>query len=60
MPIRARVTDLKANAAASLMRMDSLVAEIYRSLDLIDARILRLKVIRKASFMRALKPHHHS
>ena len=60
MPIRARIAELKAEALVSLRRMDSIIAEIERSLDVIEARLLRLKVIRKASLIRNRKPHHHS
>jgi len=60
MPILARIAELKAEATAAVKRMDLIIAEIERSLDMIEARLLRLEIIRKASLIRDRKPHHHS
>jgi hypothetical protein len=48
MPIRARIIELKAHALRSRERMDSLVFEVERSLDVIEARLLTLTSIREA------------
>jgi hypothetical protein len=48
MPIRARATELKANAHASLKRVDLLIAQVHRSLNRIEARLLDLRDIRRA------------
>jgi hypothetical protein len=59
MPIRARITELKAYALRSRARMDSLVVEVERSLDVIEARLLTLTLIRKARpEWKRRAPHH--
>jgi hypothetical protein len=56
MPIRERITGLKANAAESLKGTDSPICKIERSLDVIGARLR--KHIRGASFgMRKARLH---
>jgi hypothetical protein len=47
-----RVAEIKAANAASLARMDSLIAEIGRSLDIIEDRLKRCTVLRKALAIR--------
>jgi hypothetical protein len=44
MPIRKRMKQIKADADASLQRMDSLLAEIDRSLEVIETRLSTPKV----------------
>ena len=60
MPIRARINDIKAQSLVSLMRMDSLAAEVERSLDVIEARLLTLAAIRKLPRAWKWRPRHHA
>jgi hypothetical protein len=54
MPIRKRMKQIKADADASLQRMDSLLAEIDRSLEVIETRLSTPKVRKdRAHFKRA-------
>jgi hypothetical protein len=58
MPIRERITGLKANAAESLKGTDSLIGKIERSLDVIEARLRKHIRGRGASFgMRKARLH---
>jgi hypothetical protein len=58
MPIRARVTELKVGAIASLKRMDVLIAEVGRSLNVIESRLRHLTATRKARFIGKRDPRH--
>jgi len=58
MPIRARINELKAHALRSRKRLESLVVEIERSLDVIEARLRTLTAIRKTLPKR--RPRHHA
>jgi hypothetical protein len=51
MPLK-RVAEIKAANAVSLARMASLIAEIARSLDIIEDRLKRCTVLRKALAIR--------
>jgi hypothetical protein len=60
MPIRARINELKVDALRSRKRMGSLVVEVERSLDVIEARLLTLTAIRKAPPVWKRRPTHHA
>jgi hypothetical protein len=60
MPIRAQIIELKAHALRSRERMDSLVFEVERSLDVIEARLLTLTSIREAPPEWRRRPRHHA
>jgi hypothetical protein len=47
-----RVAEIKAASAASLARLDALIAEIERSLDIIEGRLKNCKILRKALTLR--------
>jgi hypothetical protein len=51
MPLK-RVAEIKAAHAASLARIESLVAKIERSLNVIEDRLKRCTVLRKALAIR--------
>jgi hypothetical protein len=60
MPIRERITGLKANAAESLTATDSLIGKIERSLDVIEAQLRKLIPSRKAPVVRTRRARLHS
>jgi hypothetical protein len=43
MPIRARIAQSKADALRAQKRIESLLVEVERSLDIIEARLLNLR-----------------
>jgi|RhiMetdeSRZDD1v2_1073273.scaffolds.fasta_scaffold2967079_2 hypothetical protein len=51
MPLK-RVAEIKAASAASLARIESLIADIERSLDVIEAKLKGCGIIRKALALR--------
>jgi hypothetical protein len=51
MPLN-RVAEIKAAAAASLARLDILIAAIERSLDVIEAKLRSCSVVEKALTLR--------
>jgi hypothetical protein len=51
MPLK-RVAEIKAANAAALARMELLIVEIERTLDVIEARLKRCTVLRKALAIR--------
>jgi len=63
MPIRERITGLKANAAESLKGTDSLIGKIERSLDVIEARLrkhIRAEALRSGCEKRVSIPEDQS
>ena len=48
-----RVTQIRADAAESIACIEMLIAGMERSLDAIEARLKRLKIIRKAASVRS-------
>jgi hypothetical protein len=60
MPIRARVTELKADAIASVKRMDVLIAEVGRSLNVIESRLRHLMTLRKPRSILKRDPRHRA
>ena len=59
MPIRARIAELKANAAESLKGTDTLIGKIERSLDVIEARLRKL-IVSRAPFVRTRRARLYS
>jgi hypothetical protein len=51
MPFR-RVAETKAESAASIARLESIVAEIERSLDVIEAKLKSCRTMRMALSLR--------
>jgi hypothetical protein len=60
MPLRASFEQTKADAEASLTRLETVIAQIQRSLDDIERRLIKLRMLRKASAIRARKPRLHA
>jgi hypothetical protein len=60
MPIRARVTELKADTIVSVMRMDMIIAEVGRSLDVIESRLRHLMTLRRARPIRKRDRRHRA
>ena len=57
---RASISEARAAPIRSLRRIESLAAEIERSLDVIEARLVNLKVLRTASSIRPRKARYHA